>query len=598
MFTQRQLYLLSYLASVYGELSGIYLSKMLDVSSKTVQEEIKDINRVLKGKGMIIYSPKAGYKLSCTDEMRKELTSIINSSSEMNTESPRGNLIISVLAMQDGYISMEKIAYILNVSKTAVSKELEMFWRIKRNIEVSTTKGLRLDISESKIRRVLSATFDGSEQQIDILHLKSGIDKYLPIIIRITNQEFLDDFYVVSGMQLREFQNYLLFTIVRNEQKRIIENLEPINISNLMNRIALKMEKELNVKLSQNDLLGAQKKLNELNLLHANKVPLHNRELYFEVQEKLQQFLAVMKKDFNISTDLEDLFQERFLTHMIKLIGRVKDGNHNKNFYKREINADNPFYAQVLRDYFIPIFGIEMKDSEAAYIIMYLVAMLDKGLKQLPLLIVSDMNPSMVYGIQYALLRSKVKHYFDEIQVMPQYQYIANAEYYNSIYSIILTTENKMLFENSEVLLIKKVLSKEDIEVVTSQLVNMFETKYQQKLEQTSAKYLNKESFIFVDKNYDRLRSFLDDHMIKYDDGKYKIVVKANMGFFPEFIYDKKDSFVNVYIFKHPIANKGYKIEYLIVSGYNIEDDNYEYFYAVLQKLFQSSNIKKYLSTY
>ena len=596
MFTQRQLYLLSYLASVYGELSSVYLSKMLGVSSKTIQEEIKDINRILRGNGKITYISKIGYKLSCTEEMKKALISTINDSNEENTESPRGNLIISVLAMQEGYISMEKIANILNVSKTAVSKELEMFWRIRRNIDVSATKGLRLDISESKIRRVLSATFDTSDQQIDILLLKSGIEEYLPTIINITTQEFLDDFYVVSGSQLKEFQNYLLFTIVRNEQKRIIENLESISISNLMKRIALRLQNELHVRLSENDLLGAQKKLNELNLIHANKVPLHNRELYFEVQEKLEHFLEVMKKDFNISTNIEDSFRERFLTHMIKLIGRVKDGNHNKNFYKREINADNPFYAQVLRDYFIPIFGIEMKDSEAAYIIMYLVAILDNGSKRLPLLIVSDMNPSMIYGIQYALSRSKVRQYFDEIQVMPQYQYLANADYYNSIYSIILTTENKMLFTNSEVLLIKKVLSKADIEVVTSQLANMFEARYQQQLEQTCHKYLVKENFIFVEKKYDRLRSFLDEQLIKYDDGKYKIVVKANMGFFPEFIYDKKESFIKVYIFKHPITNKGYKIEYLIVSGYNINDDNYEYFYAVLQNLFQSSNIKKYIN--
>ena len=596
MFSDRQLFLLSYLASAYEELSGTYLSKMLGVSSKTIQEEIKGINNILKEKGKITYGAKEGYKLLCTDETKEDIIRIINTSNEENIESPRGNLIISVLAMEQDYISMEKIASRLNVSKSAISKELDMYWRIKRNIEISATKGLKLNISESKTRRVLSATFSRTEEQTRILLLKEGIEKYLEPIIDITCTEFLEDNYIVSGIQLREFQNYLLFTIVRNEQNLFIEPLEPINISNLMKNISQRLNKELHVVLSDNDMLGAQKKLNELNLLYANKVPIHNRELYYDVRKKLQSFIEKVSHDFSISVNIDDILEERFVAHMIKLIGRVNDGNHNKNFYKREINADNPFYAQILRDYFLPLFGIEMKDSEAAYIIMYLVAMIDSRNNQGPILLVSDMNPSMIYGIKHGLLSSKTSQYFSDIHVMPQYQYLANLQYYNEVYSIILTTENKLLFRNNEVVLIKKVLAKEDIEVIVNQLVNMFEASYQLKLQQTYDKYLSPTSIIVVDKKYIKLSDFLVEEKIEYDDNKYKVVVKPNIGFFPEFT-NEKASYIRIYYLRHPITNRGYKLEYVIVSGYNINDNNYECFYDVLRNLFQGSTIKKYLSS-
>ena len=175
MFTVRQLLILSYIIGKHGETTSVFLSGTLGVSTRTIKAEIKNINEVLPDGEKIVYVPKMGYIIkNLTEKTRNELISIIEEERIKSDESRRINKILTILLFEKNYISMGKIAAKLYLSKSSVRKILEDSWRLGKNIEVSQSKGLRINAPESKKRYLLSKTLETDNSVLEVLSLKEN----------------------------------------------------------------------------------------------------------------------------------------------------------------------------------------------------------------------------------------------------------------------------------------------------------------------------------------------------------------------------------------------------------------------------------------
>ena len=261
MFTGRQLLILSYIIGKQGETTSAFLSATLGVSTRTIKAEIKNINEELPDEERVEYVPKKGYIIkNLTEKTRNKLISIIEEERMNSDEFRHINKILTILLFEKNYISMGKIADKLYFSKSSVRKILDDSWRLGKNIEVSQSKGLRINAPESKKRYLLSKTLETDNSIFEVLSLKENYMYLSSNLSSILEEAFIKHHYIISGDSMKIFQNYMLITIIRRYYDFVIEeDREPVPVSSLMQEIKEKISERIGFRLSDKEIVYFQK---------------------------------------------------------------------------------------------------------------------------------------------------------------------------------------------------------------------------------------------------------------------------------------------------------------------------------------------------
>lgn len=579
MLSYRQIKIVSYILSIQDGVSLDSLIKVIGVSEKTVKNEIKEINKILADHETIQYSHRVGYYIEHPSDKFYDLLNIsLQNNKEDYIDKDRTSRILMMLIFEKDYVSMETLASKLYLSKSMLNKLMDASWRLRKYIEVSPTKGLRIPWSEEKKRSFLSK-FTLDSNAFEIFQQEQEVLELSDILNEIISKCLLDYHYTIAGNALKTFHNYLLITIIRREQGfELIDSVDGVPISKLMKKLCIKLKEKLDIEFSQNELWSCQRKLNELNLISYDRDKDYGeskRQLY----SCLQEFKKTIKETFDITIDMNQEIQDNFLLHMHKLRLRIENGNDVSNFNKRDINASYPFTAQIIRDFFLPIFKMDIMDTEIAYIVLYFAQYLEYPKPQHKLLYICDGTPSLIYDT-----KRKVEHLFSdtvfEIDCIPQYKYLADTSNYNSSYTAIITTEIPVITKNFHILLINRLLFEEDFELLKIYINGCVEHKENNLLQENKNHYLKKEQVI------DEKFSTIFEALHNEDIGNvsiYDIVLNSNIGYYASFT--KKKSQIKILRLRHPIFYKDRYINKVIVANYNIDDHSAHDFFQVVHNL-------------
>ena len=596
VFTGRQLLILSYIIGKHGETTSVFLSGTLGVSTRTIKAEIKNINEVLPDGEKIIYMPKMGYIIkNLTEKTRNELISIIEEDRIKSDESRRINKILTILLFEKNYISMGKIAAKLYLSKSSVRKILEDSWRLGKNIEVSQSKGLRINAPESKKRYLLSKTLETDNSVLEVLSLKENYMYLSSNLSSILEETFIKHQYIISGDSMKVFQNYMLITIIRSYYDFVIEeDRKPVPVSSLMQDIREKISEKIGFRLRDKEIVYCQKKLNECNIISALPKKRGLEEVFADINSRLDTFIKTVREDLSLELEMSENLREIFVLHMHKLKLRTNYGHDNVNYSKREIIRKYPMITHIIYEYFVPLFDFVTADSEIAYIISYF-AEFERNIVPIKAVLISDLPMSMLYRPVTAI----EKYFRNEIyslEIMPRYLYKARAG--NEDYSLVITTEKEMLLQNKELVLIKAVMEDRDIHKMAEQTGASVRSIEAARFEKLYSAWINEKMFIKVNRKLESIDDFFEFSGLKNNKNNHDFILDSGLMLIPAFLHSNEDSFIKIFIFKYPFRYKGKDIKMIIVSGYNIKSNSIKDFYSVINRLLNPEEVKEILKKY
>ena len=593
MFTDRQLLLLSYIIGKHGETTSVLLSDILNVSTRTIKTEIKNINEILPNGEKIEYVPKKGYIIkNLTEKTRKELILIMEEEKRKYDGFKRINKILTILLFEKNYISMGKIADKLYLSKSSVRKILDDSWRLGKNIEVSQSKGLRINIPESRKRYLLSKTLETDDSILEILSLKENYTYLGNSLSLLLEEAFIKHQYIISGDSMKVFQNYMLITIIRSYYNFVIEeDREPVPVSSLMQEIREKISEKIGFKLSDKEIVYCQKKLNECNIISALPKKQGLETVYADLNIRLDTFIKKVSENLSLELEMSEKLREVFLLHMHKLRLRSNYGHDNVNYSKREIIRKYPMITHIIYEYFVPLFDFVIADSEIAYIVSYF-AESEYSKNPIKAVLISDLPMSMLFRTVTAI-EKYFQNEISSLEIMPRYLYKVRDRDEN--HDLVITTEKEMLLQDKELILIKAVMEDEDIREMTEQTGKAFKRIETARFEKFCSVYINEKMFIKINKKIESIDELFTFSGLKYNENNYDFVLDSGIVLISGFLYNNEGSFIKIFIFKNPFRYKGKDIKTIIVSGYNIKNNNIRDFYSLINRLLNPDEIKEIL---
>lgn len=595
MFTRRQTTLLSYLISNSEGIPGKDLSNLLDVSLKTVQLEVKKINQILKDEERIIFIPKKGYVIeNISTETKNQIITAINQDKNKLADSYRINKIITILLFEKSYISMEKLAERLFISKSAVNSDLSILRRLKivdtdeAKLEISLNKGLRIHASESTKRYMLSKVLT-NDFDLDILLLSNYNINIIELennLLKILSEAFIKYDYIVSGESLQVFKNYLLISIIRNKYGfNIEENHSKLKIVTIMQHIFDRIREKLGFSFDFSEMIYNQNKLNELNLL--NNEDISNGYL----ETNLNCFIKKIKEDLGIDFKYKGQLKNMFLLHMQKLLIRIENNHDNTNFLKREINRKYPMSAHIISEYFIPIFKLPIPESEISHLVLYIGSEIEIKENKLKVIFISDFNASVIYNSKIKM-EDNFRNLIKIIDIVPLYVFNARKESLKNQYDIIITTEREIVLYDSQAILIKSIISDNDISILGKKINQIANSLEKEKFKELCSKLINDGSIIVIKQTLNTVEELFDLLQLKYVKNNYELVLDSNVAFFPRFIYEDEKSYIKLCILEHPIKYRSKYISLVVISGYNINDKAINEFYSIIKFIIEPDQVE------
>ena len=600
MFTPRQLQLL---AALIGRPDGAgiaVLACILDVSDKTVKKEIRIINSRLPEGQRLAYRPGSGYTLE--DLHDTTLTAIARAVDQARgKETHRSGSILVTLLFEKDYITMEAVGRRLYLSKSAIRKEFEAWWRLREYIEVSHQKGLRICVPESEQRYLLAKFFARDNDLPAQVGRQAEFDCLAAAARFIAESGFRQYNLIVSGASLQDFYTYLAVSILRSRSGFIIEPARdgrhlPQGISGqsltLLGYLKRAVRRDLDYTLTDDELYYCRQQLEELNPVYAKTADPAETGTAGDIGRKIcTAFLDQVRTTLRIEISLPKIRRDAFALHLQKAEIRIADNHQLSNLYKREQNRKYPLTAHLAAEYLHPLLNPAIEDAEFSLLIPYFAAA-ESFREPLPGILVSRLHPGPLHHLTMELeqaLSGEVR----DILIVPPYQYQELSREFRCRPHLLFTTEHEILLKHQEALYLPQVLDPDEIRDISLKVRGHLESVRAAGRQMACRRYLS-DSIYYDDTGvYQNMEQFLSHHQIAPVSYAYELVLDVDIAFFPCFAAGCGANEVQVYVLRTPFRHRGRIVEMVISAVCDPDLGDTHAFYDALRSLISPQARKK-----
>lgn len=345
-----------------GPITGKYLSKVLGVTSRTIRNDIKAINTELKRKNIeIISTPGVGYSIAINSEDHKEiLNSMIMGDSCIPVHpEDRVNYIIKRLLYANGFITLEKLADELYVSKTTIDNDINKVqeWLAKYNLELYKKQnyGIKIEGNEFNLR------FSISDYLSNLKAKDTNTDDVLTeIILEDVDIDYIRtvilDAYKEAPLKLSDIAYNNLVIHIAIAIKRIKEGkkieLPSKEINKFKNSREYKIAEEIVEKLKRRygiDIPEGEKEYITIHLLGTKALKDDeidkdeiNTIIGRDLIETIQLMIEKIKKVYNVDFSEDEKLVFGLALHLKPALNRLK----------YNMNLRNPLLKDIKEEYF------------------------------------------------------------------------------------------------------------------------------------------------------------------------------------------------------------------------------------------------------
>ena len=375
------------------------LAQILNVSTKTIQADIQEVNEFLKSTGIASLKEKEN-KFYIT-KVQKSIDEILSTLSFYDYKlSKDERLIIEALLLifTKNHVTLFNVAEFMYVSRSTVIGDIKYLNRFLGNYHLSidsqTNTGIKIRGSEESIRNLFvnilfkhRDLYNLFSHQEKIKNMKFGELKAIDVERNIILQNLISEAEKYSEMQLTEHSfnilwNYLCMVIVRIRSGKYLKNYksESGEVSNkLIERLYTLVFQHFDLKENENELYYLNNFSKSLTYLKKNNTTDGSKEIV-KIQTITRLFIMKVSKALNIplykdyelfkslSNHLERIFLDGFTSLVDNYEINFIIGKYSYVKSKVEENIG------VLEQYAKRPIG----DEEIAYIVIYICASIEK----------------------------------------------------------------------------------------------------------------------------------------------------------------------------------------------------------------------------
>lgn len=470
-FTNRQKVILATLTSQANWISGSEISEMLGVCKKTLQNDIKAINRATR-EPLILTNNRLGYRLNPQVEIPEfEEQRVIAPRDRYST--PKAILIL--LLFETKHLHIEEIAEKLYLSRTSINVNLAQAKRIaSRNrgaqLIVSARNGLWIDACEES-KRLMCAKLMNEDldypamlqmpQLAELPKLQNSIQTILPEIL-------VRNHIIITGQAFQDFVRFISIGILRSQLGMRVDTVEPekrtaVVVQELTNRIYA----ELGYMLDPAEQALIRTRSHELNLII--KQPSQDSESV----RTIRAFEKNVLRATGLHLQFTGTLQRNLADHLKRMRRRIMAERNNVGHYTKELFASYPLEVHLVKTGLEPAMGLEIPDAELGYVVLYVAAAIQELRSKVDVLLVSNASASILYTTKHHL-KQRNAEIIGKIEAVPQYVYEQDPAHYLQNYAVHLTTEPDLALESPDFLSISIFPTDRQLEFVRSVISNCY----------------------------------------------------------------------------------------------------------------------------
>ncbi|MEH7109030.1 BglG family transcription antiterminator [Bacillus sp. JJ1764] len=403
MLNGRQTVIIRELMKADSPVTSDYLAKVLDVTSRTVRNDIKELEANVKEIGASIKSIRGtGYQLFIHDEQlfRHFLQDIVGHDQDHSGKIPtlpeeRVHYIVKRLLLTE-YIKLDDLAEELYISRSTLQNDFkeakEIFKRYGIKVEKRPNFGLRLIGSEFKLRLCIADyAFADIESEFDMI-LKdnpvfAGVDlngiKSI-ILTHIGNHQIvlsdigLTNLIIHIAIAYNRIKSEKYVTLYNNE----LADLKTTEQYEVAKEIVHDLEIELHIRFPEQEI--AYITIHLLGTKMITALHLNDQEVQSFIEEQIYDVAKVVLEtiDQELHLNIKD-DQELFLSiclHLKPAIHRTQYGINLPNPLLEEIKTNYPaaFQASVIAGMVLKkLLDIEINENEMGYLALHLGAAIE-----------------------------------------------------------------------------------------------------------------------------------------------------------------------------------------------------------------------------
>ena len=361
------------LLNQYHILSADKIAKMLNVSTKTIRNEIHKINSSLN-LNYIISQKGTGYLINEQIQLEKEYAS------EQNIQ----YLILKKILNHDFY-NFYELADELFISESNLQRY------IKRVNEIIQKRNSSIKICRQQNQLYLNGT-ETEKRQITTYFLMNELNQYnfnlsmyQSLFLRIDIlelQKIITEFNNAHHLNLRDVEIISLVIHVALMLERVIRGNEIINevdfVNDEYNHLSIQFANILQIRY---EIKLNKSEIKYLSLLLAGKVPSIEENDINEVKQFIQQLIIEINESFDVDLQQDSKFADNFLIHLIGLKRRITNHTFLNNPLIKELQKNFPviydmsvFIALKIQEFF----STQLYEDEIGYITLHLMGAIER----------------------------------------------------------------------------------------------------------------------------------------------------------------------------------------------------------------------------
>lgn len=361
------------LLNQYHILSADKIAKMLNVSTKTIRNEIHKINSSLN-LNYIISQKGTGYLINEQIQLEKEYDS------EQNIQ----YLILKKILNHDFY-NFYELADELFISESNLQRY------IKRVNEIIQKRNSSIKICRQQNQLYLNGT-ETEKRQITTYFLMNELNQYnfnlsmyQSLFLRIDIlelQKIITEFNNSHHLNLRDVEIISLVIHVALMLERVIRGNEIINevdfVNDEYNHLSIQFANILQIRY---EIKLNKSEIKYLSLLLAGKVPSIEENDINEVKQFIQQLIIEINESFDVDLQQDSKFADNFLIHLIGLKRRITNHTFLNNPLIKELQKNFPviydmsvFIALKIQEFF----STQLYEDEIGYITLHLMGAIER----------------------------------------------------------------------------------------------------------------------------------------------------------------------------------------------------------------------------
>lgn len=482
-----------------------YLSEKMDVSPKTIKNDIKEINNSLEGHA-IIENKRNSYVFYIfdTDGYEQVKNKVYAHDDFMNSPNSRIVFIMQKLMNTDCPYLTDELAYDMNIGRSTVNGDLKRLRKILEEYEIEilgkTNTGISLNGDELEIRFFI------------LENMYDGIYKDYPLdsdLIDAIKQIALE--YELDSVAVEYFIKFFTVMIDRflngNPLSKLDKKYEELKESSayiFAREIANNISKVLMTDLPEEEILfisipiAGMRTPTNIKTIEKLQVKKTTEDLILKIKDKIKQ-------EMNINIQSEQIMHE-FMYHIQFMINRMKYGFKIRGIDCEEIKSSNSVaytVAEVAASVIQNEENIEISNEEIALMSVYFGILIDK----------SNLEKNKIYNIAIIcgtgrisarVVESNLKKIIKNETVMDLY---SNSNIDSEIldkYDLVVSTVKLDIDTKSEIIYIKDVLDRSELKrkIDLLKYSDNKEISFIKGMDSIMLGILDENRFFVLDKNY------------------------------------------------------------------------------------------------